>query len=57
MLAFALGTFPVLALLSFGALEISNKPWKGVFFKAAGIVVVMLALFNVWNSLHVLYIL
>ncbi len=57
MLAFALGTFPVLALLSFGALEISNKPWKGVFFKAAGIVVVALALFNVWNSLHVLNIL
>lgn len=57
MLAFSLGTFPVLALLSFGALEISNKPWKGVFFKAAGIVVITLALFNVWNSLHVLNIL
>lgn len=56
MLAFALGTFPMLALLSFGALEISNKPWKGVFFKAAGMVVIALALFNVWNSFHVLNI-
>ena len=57
MLSFALGTLPVLALLSFGALEISNKPWKGVFFKVAGIVVIALALFNAWNSLHVLNIL
>ncbi len=54
MFFFALGTLPVLALLSFGALEISNKPWKGVFFKAAGLVVIALALFNVWNALSVL---
>ncbi len=57
MLFFALGTLPVLAFLSFGALEISNKSWKGVFFKAAGIVVIALALFNVWNALNVLNIL
>lgn len=54
MLSFALGTFPVLAALSFGALEIAHKPWKGTFFKAAGIVVVALALFNAWNALVVL---
>jgi sulfite exporter TauE/SafE/copper chaperone CopZ len=54
MFFFALGTLPVLALLSFGALEISNKPWKGVFFKAAGLVVIVLALFNVWNALSAL---
>lgn len=54
MFFFALGTLPVLALLSFGALEISHKPWKGVFFKAAGLVVIVLALYNVWNSLVVL---
>jgi uncharacterized protein len=54
MLAFALGTFPVLALLSFGALEISHKPWKGVFFKAAGIIVIVLALFNAWHALRII---
>lgn len=57
MLAFALGTLPMLALLSFGALEISHKSWKGIFFKAAGIVIIALALFNAWNSLHILNIL
>ena len=51
MLAFALGTLPVLAALSFGAFTISHKPWKGVFFKAAGLVVVALAIFNALNAL------
>jgi sulfite exporter TauE/SafE/copper chaperone CopZ len=51
MLAFALGTLPMLALLSFGSLEITHKPWKGTFFKATGIVVMVLALFNLWNGL------
>jgi len=51
MLFFALGTFPVLALLSFGALNIAHKPWKGIFFKTAGIIVIALALFNLANAL------
>lgn len=54
MLFFALGTLPVLALLSFGAMEIAHKPWKGVFFKAAGLVVIVLALFNLWNAVKIL---
>lgn len=54
MLAFALGTLPMLALLSFGALEIAHKPWKGTFFKATGIVVIAFALFNLWNGLTTL---
>lgn len=53
MLVFALGTFPVLALLSFGSFSIVNKPWKGVFFKTAGLVVIALALFNLANTLVV----
>ncbi|MDQ5952668.1 MAG: uncharacterized protein QG626_797 [Patescibacteria group bacterium] len=57
MLAFALGTLPVLALLSFGAFEFANKPWKGVFFKASGLVIIALALTNLWGSLVVLGIL
>ena len=51
MLVFALGTFPVLALLSFGALNIAHKPWKGIFFKTAGIIVIALALLNLSNAL------
>lgn len=51
MFVFALGTFPVLALLSFGSLNIAHKPWKGVFFKTAGIIVIALALINLANAL------
>jgi sulfite exporter TauE/SafE/copper chaperone CopZ len=51
MLVFALGTLPVLALLSFGSLNIAHKPWKGIFFKTAGIIVIALALFNLANVL------
>lgn len=51
MFFFALGTFPMLALLSFGSLNIAHKPWKGVFFKTAGIIVIMLALLNLANAL------
>ncbi|MCG3772404.1 MAG: hypothetical protein JW384_03616 [Nitrosomonadaceae bacterium] len=54
MFFFALGTLPVLALLSFSSFEISRKPWKGIFFKSAGLVVIALALFNLWNGLVVL---
>lgn len=51
MFVFALGTFPVLALLSFSSLNIANKPWKGIFFKTAGIIVIALALLNLTNAL------
>lgn len=51
MFAFALGTFPMLALLSFGSLNIAHKPWKGVFFKTSGIIVIALALLNLVNAL------
>ena len=51
MFVFALGTLPMLALLSFGSLNIVHKPWKGIFFKTAGIIVIALALFNLVNTL------
>lgn len=51
MSVFALGTLPMLALLSFGSLNIAHKPWKGIFFKTAGIIVIALALFNLANTL------
>jgi uncharacterized protein len=51
MTAFSLGTLPMLALLSFGSLNIAHKPWKGIFFKTAGIIVIALTLFNLANML------
>ncbi|MDP2815690.1 MAG: sulfite exporter TauE/SafE family protein, partial [Rectinemataceae bacterium] len=50
MFVFALGTLPVLALLSFSALSI-KKMQTGVFYKTAGLVVIFFGLFNLVNSL------
>jgi len=54
MLVFALGTLPVLALVSFSSFSIKNSSKSGIFFKAAGLVVIMFALFNLINSLVVI---
>ncbi|OGG38417.1 hypothetical protein A3D55_00955 [Candidatus Jorgensenbacteria bacterium RIFCSPHIGHO2_02_FULL_45_20] len=51
MFTFALGTLPVLALLSFSSLGIHNKAQSGVFFKTAGLVVVFFGIFNLVNAL------
>lgn len=51
MLSFALGTLPVLALLSFTSLGIHDKMKSGIFFKTAGLVVIFFAVFNIINSL------
>jgi sulfite exporter TauE/SafE/copper chaperone CopZ len=50
MLSFALGTFPVLALISFSSLSIHKQSSSGVFFKTAGLIVILFALFNILNS-------
>lgn len=50
MLAFALGTLPVLALLSFSSFNINNSPKSGIFFKTAGLIVILFALFNIISS-------
>ena len=51
MLAFALGTLPVLALLSFSSLGIHKKAQSGIFFKTAGLIVIFFAIFNLINTL------
>ena len=53
MLSFALGTLPVLALISFSSFSIQNSSKAGVFFKTAGLIVIMFALFNLITSLVV----
>lgn len=51
MFSFALGTLPVLALLSFSSLGIHKKAQSGIFFKTAGLIVIFFAIFNLINTL------
>ncbi len=54
MLFFALGTFPILALISFSSSSIKNISKSGVFFKTAGLIVIGFAILNIVNSLVVI---
>lgn len=54
MFAFALGTLPVLALISFSSFSIHKSSKAGIFFKSAGLIVILFALFNLINSLVVI---
>ncbi len=54
MLSFALGTLPVLALISFSSFSIQNSTKAGAFFKTAGLIVIAFALFNLVNSLVII---
>jgi len=40
MLAFALGTLPMLALLSFGSISFAESKYAPLFFKVAGVLVI-----------------
>ena len=51
MASFAFGTLPVLALLSFSSFSIQNSSKAGIFFKSAGLIVIMFAIFNLINGL------
>lgn len=51
MFSFALGTLPVLSLLSFSSLGIHKKAQSGIFFKTAGLVVIFFGIFNLINAL------
>ena len=51
---FALGTLPVLGLVSFSSLSIQNSSYSGIYFKTAGIIVILFALFNLLNALVVI---
>jgi sulfite exporter TauE/SafE/copper chaperone CopZ len=57
MFSFALGTLPVLALLSFSSFSIKNSSKSGIFFKTAGLIVILFAIFNLINALVVINIL
>ncbi len=51
MFIFALGTLPVLLLISFSSFNIKGGVKSGVFFKSVGIIVILFAIFNIINSL------
>ena len=51
MFAFALGTLPMLALLSFGSASFAHSKHAPLFFKSAGIVVIGLGLFALLGAL------
>lgn len=51
MLAFALGTLPVLLLLSFGSSSFAHSKHASLFFKSAGVVVIGLGLFGFLSGL------
>ena len=51
MFAFALGTLPVLALVSFSSFSIGKGEKAGIFFKSAGLIVMLLGLYNILNAL------
>ncbi len=57
MLAFALGTLPILGLISFSSFSIKNGRKSGIFFKTAGLIVIMFALLNLLNALVVVGVL
>lgn len=53
MLVFALGTLPVLSMLSFAPAVLHSRKAKGIFFKTAGMIVIAFAFFNLLNVLGV----
>ncbi|MBM3206267.1 MAG: hypothetical protein FJZ43_01460 [Candidatus Staskawiczbacteria bacterium] len=50
MTAFAIGTLPVLLLLSFSSVGIHKKTQSGIFFKTAGLIVLFFAILNLISA-------
>jgi len=51
MLIFALGTLPVLSLISFTSIRLSRSLKSGIFFKTAGFIVIFFAVLNFISAL------
>lgn len=51
MFTFTLGTFPVLALISFSSVKLAKSLQSGLFFKTAGFIVLFFAIFNFIGAL------
>jgi len=51
MFTFALGTLPVLGMISFASMKFSKTLQSGLFFKVAGFLVLFFAVFNLYSSI------
>jgi sulfite exporter TauE/SafE/copper chaperone CopZ len=51
MLIFALGTFPILALISFASVKFANSLRSSLFFKTSGFIIVFFAILNFIGAL------
>lgn len=51
MLGFALGTLPMLALISFGSTSLAKGKYAQLFFKSSGVVVIGLGIFTLYSGL------
>jgi sulfite exporter TauE/SafE/copper chaperone CopZ len=51
MFVFALGTFPMLALVSFASVNFAKSLQSGLFFKSAGFIIIFFAIFNFLSAL------
>jgi sulfite exporter TauE/SafE len=51
MFTFALGTLPVLGMISFASMKFSKTLQSGLFFKVAGFLVLFFAIFNLYSSI------
>lgn len=51
MFVFALGTLPVLALISFASVKFAKTMQSGLFYKTAGFIIIFFALFNLISAL------
>jgi sulfite exporter TauE/SafE/copper chaperone CopZ len=54
MFLFSLGTLPVLGLLSLSSVDLAKSRYRGIFFKTAGLLVILFALYNIVSALRVL---
>lgn len=54
MFIFALGTLPMLALLSFASVNFANHKYSGLFFKTAGFLIIGFAVFSLLSALAIL---
>jgi sulfite exporter TauE/SafE/copper chaperone CopZ len=52
MLVFALGTLPVLGLISFASVQVSNGHYAKIFFRTAGFLIIFFALLNLQAALN-----
>lgn len=57
MVTFALGTLPVLMLITLSSKTFSTGKYSEIFFKTAGILVIAFGIFNVYNAMIVAQIL